>query len=109
MKRLLIQILVMAVLCIGWSCCPQAAALEKEEKNVEEQVNEILTGMSTEQKLAQMMIITLRSDMQGTKCVTQLDPSYEDLLEKGINTETCEQMNERMRETFRKMIRETKK
>ena len=82
MKRLLIQILVMAVLCIGWSCCPQAAALEKEEKNVEEQVNEILTGMSTEQKLAQMMIITLRSDMQGTKCVTQLDPSYEDLLEK---------------------------
>ena len=34
---------------------------------------------------------------------------YEDLLEKGINTETCEQMNERMRETFRKMIRETKK
>ena len=82
MKRLLIQILVMAVLCIGWSCCPQAAALEKEEKNVEEQVNEILAGMSTEQKLAQMMIITLRSDMQGTKCVTQLDPSYEDLLEK---------------------------
>ena len=33
---------------------------------------------------------------------------YDDLLEKGINTETCEEMNERMRETFRKMIRETK-
>ena len=32
---------------------------------------------------------------------------YSDLLEKGINTETCEEMNERMRETFRKMIRET--
>ena len=32
---------------------------------------------------------------------------YEDLLEQGINTDTCEQMNERMRETFRKMIRET--
>ena len=32
---------------------------------------------------------------------------YDDLLERGINTETCEQMNERMRETFRKMIRET--
>ena len=31
---------------------------------------------------------------------------YDDLLEKGINTETCEEMNERMRETFRKMIRE---
>lgn len=32
---------------------------------------------------------------------------YDDLLEEGINTETCEKMNERMRETFRKMIRET--
>ncbi len=32
---------------------------------------------------------------------------YEDLLEQGINTDTCEQMNERMRETFRKMICET--
>ena len=34
---------------------------------------------------------------------------YDDLLEKGINTETCELMNERMRETFRKMIKETEK
>lgn len=32
---------------------------------------------------------------------------YDDLLEEGINTETCEKMNERMRETFRRMIRET--
>ena len=29
---------------------------------------------------------------------------YDDLKEKGINTETCEEMNERFRETFRKMI-----
>ena len=32
---------------------------------------------------------------------------YDDLLAEGINTDTCERMNERMRETFRKMIRET--
>ena len=31
---------------------------------------------------------------------------YDDLLEEGINAKTCEQMNDRMRETFRKMIRE---
>ena len=31
---------------------------------------------------------------------------YDDLLEEGINTASCEKMNERMRETFRKMIRE---
>ena len=31
---------------------------------------------------------------------------YEDLLEEGINTETCEKMNDRMRETYRSMIRE---
>ena len=30
----------------------------------------------------------------------------EDLVAEGINTQTCEKMNERMRETFRKMIRE---
>ena len=34
---------------------------------------------------------------------------YDDLLEKGINAETCEEMNERMRETYRAMIRETEK
>ena len=34
---------------------------------------------------------------------------YDDLLEEGINTETCEKMNERMRETFRHMIAEAKK
>lgn len=31
----------------------------------------------------------------------------EDLIAKGINAESCEEMNERFRETFRKMIRET--
>ncbi len=78
MKRFLIQILVMSALCVGWPLCVQAA----DEAAVEEQVNEILAGMSTEQKLAQMMIITLRSDMKGTKCATELNSSYKDLLEK---------------------------
>ena len=31
---------------------------------------------------------------------------YDDLLEQGINAGTCEMMNERMRETFRRMIQE---
>lgn len=34
---------------------------------------------------------------------------YDDLLAEGINADTCERMNERMRETFRKMIRDTQK
>ena len=32
--------------------------------------------------------------------------AYDDLLAEGVNAATCEKMNERMRETFRKMIRE---
>ena len=32
--------------------------------------------------------------------------AYDDLLERGINTETCEEMNERFRETFRALIKE---
>lgn len=31
---------------------------------------------------------------------------YDDLLAEGINAETCEKMNERMRETFREVIKE---
>ena len=31
---------------------------------------------------------------------------YDDLLAEGINADTCERMNERMRETFRGMIRD---
>ena len=34
---------------------------------------------------------------------------YGDLLERGINRETCEEMNERFRETFRGMISEAEK
>ena len=34
---------------------------------------------------------------------------YDDLLAEGINTETCEQMNERIRETFRGMIKDAEK
>ena len=100
MKRFCFRVLIMSVFCIGCLCCINAAAQESEtagenvsidhddpeangeEKSVEEQVNEILAGMSTEQKLAQMMIVTLRSDMSATKCATELDPSYTELLEK---------------------------
>ena len=32
--------------------------------------------------------------------------AYDDLLEQGINRDTCEEMNERFRETYREMIRE---
>ncbi|QUC67435.1 lysophospholipid acyltransferase family protein [Aristaeella hokkaidonensis] len=32
--------------------------------------------------------------------------SYDDLLAEGINTDTCERMNERLRETFRTMIKD---
>ena len=34
---------------------------------------------------------------------------YDDLLAEGINAETCEKMNERMREAFRNMIRNAEK
>ncbi len=34
---------------------------------------------------------------------------YDDLLAEGINTDTCERMNERLRETFRTMIKDAEK
>ncbi len=48
----------------------------------DEQIVEIIAGMSTEQKLAQMMIIALRSDADNSSTPTELTPEYENLIAK---------------------------
>ncbi|MCR5321740.1 MAG: glycoside hydrolase family 3 protein [Lachnospiraceae bacterium] len=47
--------------------------------SIDEQVEKIIAGMTTEQKLAQMMIVTLRS---GGKNTTVVNRSYEKILKK---------------------------
>ena len=50
--------------------------------DVDRQVADIIAGMSTEQKLAQMMIVALRSDADNSNTPGELTPVYEDMLAK---------------------------
>ena len=48
----------------------------------DEEILKTISGMSTQEKLAQMMIVALRSDGKNTKTVTQINKDYADLLSK---------------------------
>ena len=50
--------------------------------STDEQVRQILAGMNTEQKLAQMMIVAFRSDANNTRNAVELTQPYRELLEK---------------------------
>ena len=81
MKKVWISILLILTMNLS-VCTAWAAPGSGADKSVDEQVKEMLSGMSTEQKLAQMMIVSLRSGIQGTKMVTELGPAYAELLKK---------------------------
>ena len=81
MKKVWISILLIMTMNLS-VCTAWAAPGSGADKSVDEQVKEMLSGMSTEQKLAQMMIVSLRSGIQGTKMVTELGPAYAELLKK---------------------------
>ena len=59
-----------------------ADADEFTDENIDEFIEETIAGMTTEQKLAQMMIVSLRSDSSNTLTPTEITPAYEDVLKK---------------------------
>ena len=60
---------------------PAAGEVEVSEDK-DEEILKTISGMSTQEKLAQMMIVALRSDGKNTKTVTQINKDYADLLSK---------------------------
>lgn len=48
----------------------------------EDEIAEKVAGMTTEQKLAQMMVVALRADSGSGKAATELTPAYEELIKK---------------------------
>ena len=66
-----------------------------------------LIAMRSKAPISPMYIDRKLSFFKKTNMYVGEPIQYDDLLEKGINAETCEEMNERFRETFRKMIAET--
>ena len=46
------------------------------------EILETISGMSTQEKLAQMMIVSLRSDVSNTKIATEISQDYAEVLSK---------------------------
>lgn len=80
MKKLISVILVL-VLLAGY-IPTNAADTSAKGLTVEEQVNEIISNMTIEEKLAQMMIVALRDDPKNTHAVTKLTKDYKKILKK---------------------------
>ena len=81
MKRsaaLLLALILMLSLC---ACTLPSDLPEEIDRRVDALVREKVESMSTEQKLAQMMIVGLRSDANNTRSATALSPAYVELLE----------------------------
>ncbi|MBQ6438890.1 MAG: hypothetical protein IJJ06_01965 [Mogibacterium sp.] len=71
-------IAILLVLIMTFSLCSCGG----HEKGTDEQINKMIEGMTTEQKLAQMMVVAFRSDSHNTKTATEISPAYEELLKK---------------------------
>ncbi|MBQ6583151.1 MAG: glycoside hydrolase family 3 protein [Mogibacterium sp.] len=103
-KSLLAAVLILAMLFAGCltGCAGQKAAApdsasdsaaESAAENsadgaaenaaeVDARVEEILSGMTTEQKLAQMIVVSFRSDANNTRTATEINEEYRALIEK---------------------------
>ena len=57
-----------------------------EETDGDAEIRALISSMTTEEKLAQMMIVALRSDVTNTDTATELGPDYTELLRKYVWT-----------------------
>ena len=69
---------LMLGLIMTFSLCACGAQGGSTDNKIEKMIEE----MSTEQKLAQMMVVAFRSDANNTKTATKVSPAYEELLKK---------------------------
>ena len=63
----------------------QAAASEAPAEDAEKddaEIRKLISEMTTEEKLAQMMIVAFRSDVANTDTATEIDADYADLIRK---------------------------
>ena len=76
-----------ALMCVTLTGCRQAQpetpdVPETPEADADAEIREIIAGMTAEQKLAQMMIVGLRSDGNNTHTATEINQDYADLIRK---------------------------
>ena len=97
MKKRIVNILrsmLALLLCVALAGCGNTkgetgaavseveTTVQAEPLTVDEQVAGILAGMSTEEKLAQMMIVAFRSDAENSQTPVALSQDYKDLIKK---------------------------
>ena len=78
MKKRILALALALALILTLSLC---ACGGKQDSN-EKQIAKTVAGMSTEEKLAQMMVVAFRSDGSNTRTATELSPAYAQLLQQ---------------------------
>ena len=58
------------------------AQASADEAADDPEIRELISQMTTEEKLSQMMIVTLRSDVSNTEIVSEISKDYTDLIQK---------------------------
>ncbi len=97
MKNRWIALVLGLIMMVSLCAC---GAHGKQGSSTDKKIEEMVAGMTTEQKLAQMMVVALRSDSHNTNTTTEFSPAYEEILKKydlggvimfGGNIESTEQ------------------
>ena len=76
MKKRILALALALILTL--SLCACGGTQDSNEK----QIAKTVAGMSTEEKLAQMMVVAFRSDGSNTRTATELSPAYAQLLQQ---------------------------
>lgn len=64
------------------ACGQQSSQPNSAQSDVQDRVSKIVASMATEQKLAQMMIVSLRSDPENTNLPQEVTQDYADMVSK---------------------------
>lgn len=76
MKKRILALALALILTLSLCACG-----ERQDSN-EKQIAKTVAGMSTEEKLAQMMVVAFRSDGNNTRTAAELSPAYAQLLQQ---------------------------
>lgn len=82
-RRQFLKIAMAGVTSAALSACgQQGSQTSSAQSDVQDRISRIVASMTTEQKLAQMMIVSLRSDPQNTNLPQEVTQDYADIVSR---------------------------